>query len=66
MIPQAGRSFTDPLGLNHSALAKTWTLPVPLLDSVTSGSRGVLPTKDGIPSSSAILFTYGVKSCVIN
>jgi hypothetical protein len=64
MMPQAGRSLTDPLGLNHSALAKTWTRLVFLSDKVTNGSSGVLPTSEGIPSSSDILFTYGIKSCI--
>src|SRR5260221_4702558 len=47
MILSAGRSLTEPLGLNHSALAYTFTAGGKCAVIWFSCSKGVLPTRSG-------------------
>ncbi len=53
----AGRSFIEPPGLNHSALAKTCTCEGRSEATRRRGSRGVLPTWAARPA------LVGVESC---
>ena len=50
IILSAGLSLMEPPGLNHSALARTWTPGDRCEVNLLSGSRGVLPTADAKPA----------------